>query len=179
MKSVEIERFQKRKGPAAEEINFSAPTIVPAQRDTDFPTPEVDETANHSSDQIIEQRNDRTVKGSNRRTVEPSKGRTVEPPNRRRVETKPVNTYLIEVPKRRTKIRRSFDVFEDQKLALDQLQMTIQDLKGYKPTLGEMYRQALDDYIHKRSGELPNVQTVEGSNRRTVEPSNEEGSNYG
>jgi hypothetical protein len=75
--------------------------------------------------------------------------------------------------------RRSFDVFEDQKLALDHLQLAIQDLEGDKPNLGEMAREALDNYIRKCAIELPNVRTNHQTAERTDETSSEEDPTYG
>ena len=86
-------------------------------------------------------------------------------------EVKVANSYLIEVPEKRVKTRHSFDVFEDQKLALDRLQMATRDIEGEKPNLGEMVQEALDDYIQKRTDELPNVRTMKRTDNRSNEQS--------
>ena len=81
------------------------------------------------------------------------------------VETSiPENSYVVVVPNNRRKVRHSFDVFEDQKMALYKTQLALQD-SGHKkrPVLGEMVQEAIDFYIKKKSEELDNLEIVPSS----------------
>jgi hypothetical protein len=65
----------------------------------------------------------------------------------------------VVIPKNRRKIRHPFDIYEDQLEVLKRLQLAAQDEAGSKavPTLGDMARQALDQYLPKevqRSGKI-------------------------
>lgn len=140
MKKVKADRYQKQRSPEPEEIDFSGPAIGAK------PSKEAIETP------------DEETKGD----------RTVEKPNERPDgEVGTHNSYLIAVPEDRVRTRHSFGIFEDQKLALDRLQMAIRDVEGEKPNLGEMVQRALDDYIERRTRELPNVQMLNRTNERS------------
>jgi hypothetical protein len=70
-------------------------------------------------------------------------------------------TQTEEEPRRR--IRHSFDIWEDQLLALAEIQAQLFLTTRRKPKLGELVQEALDRYIqqHERTNEHPNVRTNE------------------
>jgi hypothetical protein len=57
--------------------------------------------------------------------------------------------------------RHSFDVWQDQLIALTEIQTQMFHNTGRKPKLGELVQEALDDYIAKQR-----TQTIERSNVR-------------
>lgn len=89
---------------------------------------------------------ERTVDRSNERTSE----RSNEHPNVRTNE--------------RTKIRHSFDIYQDQLLALAEIQAAIFKKTGRKPKVGDLVQEALDGYIQR---EVSNERTNERSSERT------------
>lgn len=54
----------------------------------------------------------------------------------------------------RQKIKRGFQVYRDQVLALSELQFETYRRTGKKPHIGEMVRDALDDFIARKKREL-------------------------
>ena len=170
MKKVEAERYQKTKQqPSPEEISFSESGVSAAQRDDcsigdEQNDTQVDARTNERSNELTMER---TNERPNVRTV----NRTPDMPGEQLSENRASNSYVIAVPKDRVKSRHTFGIFEDQKQALDSLQMAARDMQGKKPSLGEMVREALDDYIETRTDELPNVRTNEYSNDRANERS--------
>lgn len=68
------------------------------------------------------------------------------------------------------KFRNSFDIFEDQKVALDKLQIALGDLQR-KVSLGELVQQALDEFIAKKAKELTNFKIINLKNEATTERS--------
>lgn len=84
------------------------------------------------------------------RTVERTNGRTVE----------------------RTVVRHSFDIGQDQLVALAEIQMTQFQETGRKPKLGPLVQEALDAYIAKQR-KRTNERMNERSNGRTVEQTGE------
>ncbi len=66
----------------------------------------------------------------------------------------------------RTRVRHSFDVWQDQLLALTQIQVERFNRTGKKPKLGELVQEALDAYVaqqRKRTNVRTNEQTDERS----------------
>jgi hypothetical protein len=53
--------------------------------------------------------------------------------------------------------RASFDIFHDQKLALDKLKLAAVDAGESRPQLNKMVREAIDLYIQRRAKQLPQV----------------------
>jgi sugar-specific transcriptional regulator TrmB len=71
--------------------------------------------------------------------VQPKKPKTeraVERSNERTVE--------------RTKVRHSFDVFEDQLTTLEEIQHKAKKANGKKPSLGDLIQEALDKWIAEK-----------------------------
>ena len=77
-----------------------------------------------------------------------------------RSETKEIFHCKIEVPEVRRKVRHSFDIFEDQKSALEKLQLAIANQEGTKPSMGDMVQEALDLYTKQKTKKLSNVQLI-------------------
>jgi hypothetical protein len=80
--------------------------------------------------------------------------RTVEPSNERS------NVVSNERSNDRTRVRHSFDVFEDQLRSLAEIQIRRYDATRRKPKLGELVQEALDAYIER------NERTNERTNGR-------------
>ncbi len=81
--------------------------------------------------------------------------------------------FTVFIPQARKKIRHSFDIYEDQKIALDKLQLAIMfDLEGKKPSLGEIVQEAIDLYIKQRSKRIPGFKIIKSVNEHTDEGSN-------
>ena len=62
----------------------------------------------------------------------------------------------------RTKVRHSFDVYQDQVLALGDIQQAAARAHGKRPWLGDLVQEALDRYIqskHRREGRTPDPST--------------------
>ena len=69
------------------------------------------------------------------------------------------NAYIITIPENRRKVRHPFDIYDDQLEALKKLQIAVREVSGSKavPTLGDMARAALDDYVEQLAARSPNV----------------------
>lgn len=153
MRNVKTDRYQKQSSPEPEAIDFSGPGIGP-KPSSDEGTARTHEPSNGGSD-------------------EPSNDPPTDPAgegahDRPEGEGTFHNHYTIAVPKERSGVRHTFGILADQKRALDRLQMAIQDVEGEKPTLGEMVQEALDDYIQRRTRELPNVRLSDRTNEGSV-----------
>jgi hypothetical protein len=70
------------------------------------------------------------------------------------------NTYLLEIPPVRVKIRHSFDIFADQKASLDKIQFAIADTGKGKPALGDMIQEAIDLYIKEKAKKSGNIKLI-------------------
>ena len=74
------------------------------------------------------------------------------------------NERTVERTVERNRVRHSFDIWQDQLLALAEIQAQRFSRTGRKPKIGELVQEALDAYIameHKRM--------VKGTNERTNE----------
>ena len=157
MRNVKNERYQKKRSPRQEDISFSAPGIE-SQKPTAGPSTSAKKRPNDRSKKPPDARpGDRTTERTHRRSNGRTNARDPAPSNHHVPEARIANSYVLTVPETRVRIRHSFDIFEDQKLALDRLQMATLDVSGDKPGLGEMVQTALDDYIRRRTAKLPNV----------------------
>jgi hypothetical protein len=136
MKNVETNRFQQ-KNP--EEISFKGASL------TEKP-PKIE---------AKERTSERTDVRTPERTNVPKKEIQI-------VESEAVNVYTIEVPKERRKIRHPFDIFEDQLEGLKKIQMAKRETGGAKEvlTLGDMAREALDDFIHSKTKRSANIKLM-------------------
>jgi hypothetical protein len=91
-----------------------------------------------------------------------------QPPQQR--QAKPARTNdapndrTTERPNDRSRVRHSFDVWQDQLLRLSEIQAARFSRTGRKPKIGELVQEALDAYI---------AQQMMGKNVRTNERSNE------
>ena len=101
-----------------------------------------------TNERSSERTNGRTDDGAN----EPSNGRKSEPSNGR---TEP--THQIIIPAKREKLRWSFDVFRDQRTALDTLQFAATEKGGNKESVGTLVQRALDAFIKQEAKRLGNV----------------------
>lgn len=71
------------------------------------------------------------------------------------------NTYTIEIPQQRRKIRHPFDIFEDQLEALKKIQVAEHEEAGSKERpLGDMAREALDDFIKGKAKKQANIEIL-------------------
>ena len=52
--------------------------------------------------------------------------------------------------------RHSFDIFSDQKMGLDELQLMLYRKQGKKPKIGSLVREAIDDLFKKHKNERMN-----------------------
>ena len=52
--------------------------------------------------------------------------------------------------------RHSFDIFTDQKMGLDELQLLLYRKQGKKPKIGSLVREAIDDLFKKYKNERKN-----------------------
>lgn len=143
MKNVNPQRFGRIK---PEEIAFNGSPLPD--------TPPVMEPPARN-----ERTNERSEKRPERRQAKPV------------IEQPAAGSYVIEVPVERAKTRHSFDIFEDQKAALSKIQLAAVDA-GHKKKqpLGDMLQEAIDDYITKKVGEMPNIKLVR---EQKVEKTNE------
>ncbi len=73
------------------------------------------------------------------------------------------NERTVERTKERTRVRHSFDVWQDQLLALAEIQARLFSQTGRKPKVGELVQEALDAYIAAHT-----KKTNERSNERTT-----------
>ena len=136
MKQVDPDRFVNKK---AEEISFKA---IPLGEKTE-----------HSGVKL------RTSERTDGRTpARPDLPKSVKSP----METVAANVYNIDVPKERRKIRHPFDIFEDQLEALKKNQIAKRETGGDKEvlTLGDMAREALDDFIRAKTKRSANMKLV-------------------
>lgn len=133
MKKVDTQRFLRRK---PESVSFQGTPI--SNR------PNAEEPATKQAPEAI-------VRPNEQPNVRP----TVETTNQENAQS---NHYVISVPHLRKKIRHSFDIFEDQKSALDKLQIAIAESHGNKkPAFGEMVQEAIDRYIREQVSRLKNA----------------------
>lgn len=70
------------------------------------------------------------------------------------------NVRTFERPKERTRVRHSFDIWQDQLLGLSEIQAERFSRTGRKPKLGDLAQEALDAFIAKER-KRPNVRTNE------------------
>lgn len=151
MKNVNPQRFQK-----PEDISFK-PMPLPEK-----PPARVEKSAiNADKPPIV-----RTNEHSNERT-------NVRPPQNPAKENNS-NSYLIEIPAARIKTRHSYDIFIDQKNALNKIQLAMADTGKEKPSLGDMIQEAIDSYIKEKAKKAGNIKIIrESSGERMNERSNE------
>jgi len=156
MKKVNIKRFQQ-KNP--EDISFQGSSIPEK-------APKTAVSASPSAEDI---KNERT----NERTFKKDSSLVAEPTNNSAVISE--TSYTVVVPADRVKTRHSYDVFEDQKEALEKIQMALKDSgQKKKPVLGEMVQGAIDLYIQQQAKKLNNLKIIkERSSERTNERSSE------
>ncbi len=64
--------------------------------------------------------------------------------------TRPVDDRTIERTNERTRVRHSFDIWQDQLVGLAEIQTQIFNATGRKPKLGDLVQEALDIYIAKQ-----------------------------
>ena len=146
MKQVNIDRFQKKK---PEEITFAGSPIPDRP-----PLPE-QAKENFQKERMFE----RT------KVKQPRKRKKKRSSERRNEWSQEVSEtgYLIKLPKKRRKTRHSFDIFEDQKSALEKIQLAVADYKdSKKPLLGKLVQEALDLYIKQKAKELKNIHLIKG-----------------
>jgi len=159
MKEVNIKRFQQ-KNP--EDISFQG-NAIPDR------APVIPKNIPQPSEKKEEKR---TNDVSSERTTVRTNERNTAPKYAAEESGSPsANSYTVEIPAQRSKIRHSFDIFEDQKLALSKIQMAMMD-SGYrkKPVLGDMIQEAVDLYIKEKCKKLDNLRIV---NERPSERSDE------
>jgi hypothetical protein len=66
------------------------------------------------------------------------------------------NEQKIKKPNERKIERHSFDIFSDQKMGLDELQLILYRKQGKKPKIGSLVREAIDDLLKKHKNERKN-----------------------
>jgi hypothetical protein len=66
------------------------------------------------------------------------------------------NEQKIKKPNERKIERHSFDIFSDQKMGLDELQLMLYRKHGKKPKIGSLVREAVDDLFKKYKNERKN-----------------------
>ena len=158
MKKVNTKRFQQ-KNP--EDISFQGSSIPEKALKTAIspPSSAKDTKKNERTNETISERtNERT--NENNSPLEKKTGDN---------EQFSGNFYTVEVPLERSKIRHSFDIFEDQKTSLNKIQMAIMDSgQKKKPVLGDMIQEAVDLYIQQQAKKLNNLKIIkECSSERT------------
>lgn len=136
MKKVETERFQAKR---PEEISFTGTPL------TDSPPKK----------EMSGQASVRPHVRPYVRTDEPKQDRPLKSP----AEKESVNMYTIPIPEQRRKIRHPFDFYEDQLEALKIIQIARREGSGLKqpPSLGEMAREAMDDFIKITAKQSQNI----------------------
>lgn len=161
MKKVNIKRFQQ-KNP--EDISFKGTSIPekPTTTTENIPLQSKKKENERTNEPMSERTNERTVKKTSPVTEVKNSGDLVSE-----------NSYTIIIPAERVKTRHSFDIFEDQKSALEKIQMALKDSgQKKKPILGEMVQEAIDIYVKEKSGKLSNLKIIhEQSSERTNERS--------
>jgi len=85
-------------------------------------------------------------------------------------ETWESSRYQIEIPQIRRKVRHSFDIFKDQKSALEKLQLATADEEGSKPSMGEMVQDSIDLYTSQKAKKLSNVDLIFHNTKMFVRP---------
>ena len=63
--------------------------------------------------------------------------------------------------------RHSFDIFSDQKMGLDELQLMLYRKQGKKPKIGSLVREAIDDLLNKHKNERKNERSKDQKTQRT------------
>lgn len=111
------------------------------------------ESTNEKKDRTNVPTDERTEQLSKNHSNVRTSGRTNQPSNEPSV---PV--HRIAIPATRHKVRWAFDIFQDQKKALDTLQFAAVENGDKKPTVAVMVQQALDAYIKQQSKRLDNVE---------------------
>lgn len=82
------------------------------------------------------------------------------------VRSRPINRSSVRTNERSI-VRHSFDIGQDQLLALAEIQMDRFQQTGRKPKLGPLVQEALDAYIakqHRQQGGRTNERTVDQTN---------------
>jgi hypothetical protein len=79
---------------------------------------------------------------------EPIKQETIDSPTTER-SNEPPNDPLKQRPMIRTKIRHTFDIYEDQLLSLKEINLNREKLFGQRVLLGDTVQEALDMFITK------------------------------
>ncbi len=100
--------------------------------------------------------------------------RTLPPPDPT-VLSRPINRSTVRTNERTNErfiVRHSFDIGQDQLLALAEIQMDRFQQTGRKPKLGPLVQEALDAYIAKQRRQQGG-RTNERTNERTVDLTNE------
>ena len=133
MKNVEPQRFQAKK---PEEISFSGSPLP------DNP-----------------QKKEGSARPDGRTSGRPDAHKPVQALKKPEAQKEGANVYAIEVPEQRRKIRHPFDIYEDQLEALKKIQIARRENTGSKeaPALGEMAREALEDFIKAEAKQSPNI----------------------
>src|SRR6266516_3739248 len=93
------------------------------------------------------------------REEESSKEKTNTPPllqNQPQKTNERTNEQKIKKPNERSIERHSFDIFSDQKMRLDELQLMLYQKHGKKPKIGSLVREAIDDLFKKYKNERKN-----------------------
>jgi hypothetical protein len=93
------------------------------------------------------------------REEESSKEKTNTPPllqNQPQKTNERTNEQKIKKPNERSIERHSFDIFSDQKMRLDELQLMLYQKHGKKPKIGSLVREAIDDLFQKYKNERKN-----------------------
>ena len=101
--------------------------------------------------------------GKKEGSVRPSVRTSERPDEHKKPEAKSEgpNTYTIEVPHQRRKIRHPFDIYEDQLEALKKIQVAEHEEAGSKERpLGDMAREALDDFIKGKVKKSANIEIL-------------------
>ena len=166
MKKVNIKRFQQ-KNP--EDISFKGASIPekPIATTENVPLQNEKGGKKRTNEPMSERTNERTV----------NKNTSVAPEKTAVDNIASGNFYTAEIPAERVKTRHSFDIFQDQKNALEKLQMALKDSgQKKKPVLGDMAQEAFDLYIKEKSKKLNNFKIIrERPNERTNERSETSG----
>ena len=66
------------------------------------------------------------------------------------------NEHGMKKPNERKIERHSFDIFSDQKMGLDELQLMLYRKHGKKPKIGSLVREAIDELFKKYKNERKN-----------------------
>jgi len=125
------------------------PTLPPAQPQGGFVplfsiVPPIEEKVEHLNDRTPERLNVRTDEPVNTRTVEHPNTRTPEHLNGRTLEQ--MNSRTVEQSPR-TISRKSYDIFDDQAEALDELALKWSKERKKYITKGQVVRELLDEII--------------------------------